>query len=130
MYIPSVSYSSVCNVLRLWSISLIPTYRVYRFYDYANLSPQLCVMSPQLCVTSSLLPPHCHLTPSDLPWGPAPATGPATDALLASAAHAQHSPSLTPPLWPPSESSVLHLRSNCSVAVVYCTSTVLYFTLL
>ena len=27
--VPSMSYSSVCNVLRLWSISLIPTYRVY-----------------------------------------------------------------------------------------------------
>ena len=26
-------YSSVCNVLRLWNISLIPTYRVYRLYD-------------------------------------------------------------------------------------------------
>ena len=32
--VPSASYSSVCNVLRLWSISLIPTYRVYRHYFY------------------------------------------------------------------------------------------------
>ena len=31
--VPSVRYSSVCNVLRQWSISLIPTYRVYRLYD-------------------------------------------------------------------------------------------------
>ena len=31
--VPSVSYSSVCNVLRQWNISLIPTYRVYRLYD-------------------------------------------------------------------------------------------------
>ena len=31
--VPSASYSSVCNVLRQWSISLIPTYRVYRLYD-------------------------------------------------------------------------------------------------
>ena len=31
--VPSARYSSVCNVLRLWSISLIPTYRVYRLYD-------------------------------------------------------------------------------------------------
>ena len=31
--VPSTSYSSVCNVLRQWSISLIPTYRVYRFYN-------------------------------------------------------------------------------------------------
>ena len=36
--LPSASYSSVCNVLRQWSISLIPTYRVYRLYDnvYGN----------------------------------------------------------------------------------------------
>ena len=32
--VPSASYSSVCNVLRQWNISLIPTYRVYRLYDY------------------------------------------------------------------------------------------------
>ena len=31
--VPSVSYSSVCNVLRQWNISLIPTYRVYGLYD-------------------------------------------------------------------------------------------------
>ena len=31
--VPSVRYSSVCIVLRLWRISLIPTYRVYRLYD-------------------------------------------------------------------------------------------------
>ena len=31
--VPSARYSSVCNVLRVWSISLIPTYRVYRLYD-------------------------------------------------------------------------------------------------
>ena len=31
--VPSVSYSSVCNVLRQWNILLIPTYRVYRLYD-------------------------------------------------------------------------------------------------
>ena len=31
--VPSASYSSVYNVLRHWSISLIPTYRVYRLYD-------------------------------------------------------------------------------------------------
>ena len=29
----SARYSSVCNVSRLWNISLIPTYRVYRLYD-------------------------------------------------------------------------------------------------
>ena len=31
--VPSARYSSVRNVLRLWRISLIPTYRVYRLYD-------------------------------------------------------------------------------------------------
>ena len=31
--VPSASYFSVCNVLRQWSISLTPTYRVYRLYD-------------------------------------------------------------------------------------------------
>ena len=31
--VPSASYSSVCNVLRQWNISLIPTYRVYGLYD-------------------------------------------------------------------------------------------------
>ena len=31
--VPSASYSSVCNVLRQWNISLIPTYRVGRLYD-------------------------------------------------------------------------------------------------
>ena len=29
----SASYSSICNVLRQWNISLIPTYRVYRLYN-------------------------------------------------------------------------------------------------
>ena len=32
--VPSARYSSVCNVLRKWRIWLIPTYRVYRLYDY------------------------------------------------------------------------------------------------
>ena len=35
--VPSTSYSSVCNVLRQWNISLIPTYRVYRLYDKDKL---------------------------------------------------------------------------------------------
>ena len=37
--VPSASYSSVCNVLRQWNIPLIPTYRVYRLYDYVSSSP-------------------------------------------------------------------------------------------
>ena len=31
--VPSASYSSVCNVLRQWRISIIPTYRVNRPCD-------------------------------------------------------------------------------------------------
>ena len=31
--VPSPRYSSVCNVLRQWKTSLIPTYRVYRLYN-------------------------------------------------------------------------------------------------
>ena len=37
--VPSASYSSVCYVLRQWSISLIPTYiyRVYRLYNRVSI---------------------------------------------------------------------------------------------
>ena len=36
--VPSARYSSVCNVLRQWSILLIPTYRVYRlYYDLSHI---------------------------------------------------------------------------------------------
>ena len=31
--VSSAIHCSVCNVLRLWRISLIPTYRVYPLYD-------------------------------------------------------------------------------------------------
>ena len=31
--VPSPRYFPVCNVLRQWKTSLIPTYRVYRLYD-------------------------------------------------------------------------------------------------
>ena len=31
--VPSPRYSAICNVLRQWKTSLIPTYRVYRLYD-------------------------------------------------------------------------------------------------
>ena len=34
--VPSERYSPVCNVLRLWRMWLIPTYRVYRLYDFIN----------------------------------------------------------------------------------------------
>ena len=32
--VPSARYSPVCNVLRQWKTSLIPTYTVYRLYAY------------------------------------------------------------------------------------------------
>ena len=35
--VPSARYSSVCNVLRLWRISLVPTYRVYLLYDIEHI---------------------------------------------------------------------------------------------
>ena len=31
--VPSPKYSAICNVLRQWKTSLIPTYRVGRLYD-------------------------------------------------------------------------------------------------
>ena len=31
--VPSPRYSAICNVLRQWKTSLIPTYRIYRLYD-------------------------------------------------------------------------------------------------
>ena len=31
--VSSARYSAICNVLRQWKTSLIPTYRVYRLYD-------------------------------------------------------------------------------------------------
>ena len=31
--VPSTRYSPVCNVLRQWKTSLIPTYRVYPLHD-------------------------------------------------------------------------------------------------
>ena len=34
--VPNARYSSVCNVLHQWSISLIPTYTVYQLYDNNN----------------------------------------------------------------------------------------------
>ena len=29
----SVRYSPICNVMRQWKTSLIPSYRIYRLYD-------------------------------------------------------------------------------------------------
>ena len=41
--VPIARYSSICSVLRLWRISLIPTYRVYRLYD-SMIVPELAQM--------------------------------------------------------------------------------------
>ena len=47
--VPSVSYSSVCNVLRQWNIPLIPTYRVYRLYDIFNF--RIAILSESCIIT-------------------------------------------------------------------------------
>ena len=48
--VPNPRYSPVCNVLRQWKTSLIPTYRVYRLYDtYACkgvFNPNIPIFSP------------------------------------------------------------------------------------
>ena len=36
--VPSPRYSAICNVLRQWKTSLIPTYRVYQLYDSSSSS--------------------------------------------------------------------------------------------
>ena len=41
--LPVLRYLDVCNVLYIWSIRAIPTYRVYRLYDYSP-SPTLWYM--------------------------------------------------------------------------------------
>ena len=38
--VPSPRYSAICNVLRQWKTSLIPTYRVYRLYDKEDFAQQ------------------------------------------------------------------------------------------
>ena len=47
--LPSARYSPVCNVLRQWKTSLIPTYRVYRLYD-TNIATKV-INSPNSCNT-------------------------------------------------------------------------------
>ena len=32
--LPVLRYLGICNVLHIWHIRAIPTYRVYRLYDY------------------------------------------------------------------------------------------------
>ena len=43
--VPSPIYSAICNVLRQWKTSLIPTYRVYRLYDIYSISGILRVLT-------------------------------------------------------------------------------------
>ena len=31
--LPILRYLGVCNVIHIWSVRAIPTYRVYQFYD-------------------------------------------------------------------------------------------------
>ena len=64
--VPSVSYSSVCNVLRQRNIPLIPTYRVYRLYDIYIISLSSSLLPPTsvpLCLSLTSpplsLPPAC-----------------------------------------------------------------------
>ena len=40
--VPRLRYQRFCNVLCLWSIRAIPTYRVYRLYDYLISPSPVC----------------------------------------------------------------------------------------
>ena len=67
--VPSPRYLLVCNVLRQWKTSLIPTYRVYRLYDkrmFVSLSESVS----QLPVQSGSKPPIYqlyHAGPTSIP---------------------------------------------------------------
>ena len=67
--VPSGSYSSVCNVLRQWNISLIPTYRVYRLYDIESTDSMiLCPINcthPQQCSPETTPTARCSLRGED-----------------------------------------------------------------
>ena len=51
--VPSASYSSVCNVLRQWNISLIPTYRVGRLYDIMCMLPASTTLTHTYIATTT-----------------------------------------------------------------------------
>ena len=40
--LPILRYLGICNVLHVWHIRVIPTYRVYRLYDYRGTAGILC----------------------------------------------------------------------------------------
>ena len=50
--VPSPRYSAVCNVLRQWNTSLIPTYTVYRLYDKFTLDITVALLCNLPFVTS------------------------------------------------------------------------------
>ena len=56
----SARYSSICNVLHLWYISLIPTYRVHRLYDKHNM-----VSNPEL---TWVRVNECGVTGNSVAW--------------------------------------------------------------
>ena len=45
-------YFRICNVLHIWTIRAIPTYRVYRLYDNSDISESLQVNHVALCTMS------------------------------------------------------------------------------
>ena len=53
--VPSARYSSVCNVLHLWRIWLIPTYRVYRLYEYVGMGALISLEELILVATRQML---------------------------------------------------------------------------
>ena len=62
--VPSARYYSVCNVLLLWNISLIPTYKVYDMHPITAInaiSTSVTILGPLIYnqVTNSLV----HLSP-------------------------------------------------------------------
>ena len=60
--VPSAKYSSVCNVLRLWRIWLIPTYRVYLFYDIIIIYIRKILQSSTISVGFAQARPNYYLT--------------------------------------------------------------------
>ena len=74
--VPSPRYSAICNVLRQWKTSLIPTYRVYRLYDmYLTLTSQensFTTLPSEQCLKGMQwvldLPELKTLRPSDIHW--------------------------------------------------------------
>ena len=46
--VPSPRYSAICNVLREWKTSLIPTYRVYRLYDIESTDSMTYIINLEI----------------------------------------------------------------------------------